>query len=45
MKDIFLCSGELKIDSNDASLLSGYYRHNLKGLSASVNGLRNSRLI
>ena len=38
-KYTLLYSGELKIDSNNASLLSGYYRHHLKGCSASVTGL------
>ena len=38
----FLYSGDLKTDSNNASLLSGCYRHGLKGCSASITGLQNS---
>ena len=43
VKDTFLYSGELKTVSNFTSLLSGYYRHHLKGYSASITGLRNYR--
>ena len=45
VKYTYLYSGKLKNDSNNASLLSVYYRHDLKGCGASVIGLRNSRPI
>ena len=45
VKDTFLHSSKLKIDLNNGLALSGCYGHHLKGCSASIIGLRNSRLI
>ena len=36
LKYTFVYPGELKFDSNNASLLSGCYRHHLKGCSAGI---------
>ena len=45
VKYTFLHSGEMKTDSNSGLLFYSCYRHHLKGFSASITGLQNSRLI
>ena len=44
LKDTLVYPGKPKTDSNN-SYLSGCYRHNLKGCSAIITRLRNSRPI
>ena len=43
VKDSFVYPpSKLKTDSNNASLLSSFYRQNLKGYNANIAGLRDS---